>query len=96
VFLLTVKAVGNAQCTQDASYALDADHNVVVGLPPPKEGNWFRVRNYGLTESLLGIALKVGGPAYQDLLFRHSPVELSDGTQPRENHECLPPRERRL
>lgn len=57
--LTTQLALINLKSDQDASYTLNADHAVVVGLPPPTEGTWYRARNYGLTESLLGIALKV-------------------------------------
>jgi hypothetical protein len=44
---------------QNASYRLDAEHSVVVGLPIPREGTWATWRSYGLTETLLGVALKM-------------------------------------
>lgn len=45
---------------QDASYSLDGDGNVIVGLPPPKEGRWITARSYRLLESLVSTCLKVG------------------------------------
>jgi hypothetical protein len=44
---------------ENASYRLDAEHSVVVGLPPPREGTWVTWRSYGLTDTLLGVALKM-------------------------------------
>jgi hypothetical protein len=46
-------------CLQDASYSLDGDGNVIVGLPPPKDGNWMTARNYRLVESLVDTCMKV-------------------------------------
>ncbi|KLO11649.1 hypothetical protein SCHPADRAFT_461161 [Schizopora paradoxa] len=37
----------------EASYSLDSDGNVMVGLPPPKNSNSVTIYAYGLTDSLL-------------------------------------------
>src|SRR5258707_13663228 len=43
---------------QHATYSTDRDNNVIVGLPPPREG-WVTARSYGLEESLAERALHV-------------------------------------
>jgi hypothetical protein len=43
---------------QHATYSIDNDNNVIVGLPPPREG-WVTARSYGLEESLAERALQV-------------------------------------
>ncbi|KAI0255628.1 hypothetical protein BJV78DRAFT_1279363 [Lactifluus subvellereus] len=40
-----------------ATYSIDSDNNVIVGLPPPREG-WLTARSYGLEESLAERALQ--------------------------------------
>ncbi|KAH9958780.1 hypothetical protein BC827DRAFT_551513 [Russula dissimulans] len=40
-----------------ATYSVDSDNNVIVGLPPPREG-WVTARSYGLEESLAERALQ--------------------------------------
>ncbi|KAI9451413.1 hypothetical protein BJY52DRAFT_1419138 [Lactarius psammicola] len=40
-----------------ATYSIDSDNNVVVGLPAPREG-WVTARSYGLEESLADRALQ--------------------------------------
>jgi len=44
---------------QGATYTVDEDNRVVLGLPPPKDGKWLTARSYNLTESLVDRALKV-------------------------------------
>lgn len=43
---------------QHATYSIDSDNNVIVGLPPPREG-WVTARSYCLEESLAERALQV-------------------------------------
>ena len=45
--------------SQEATYSIDGDRNVIIGLPPPRNNNSITVRNYRLTESLVDAALKV-------------------------------------
>ncbi|KAI0270395.1 hypothetical protein BC834DRAFT_967197 [Gloeopeniophorella convolvens] len=40
-----------------ATYSIDSDSNVIVGLPPPRDG-WLTARSYGLEESLAERALQ--------------------------------------
>ncbi|KAI9435458.1 hypothetical protein H4582DRAFT_2079564 [Lactarius indigo] len=40
-----------------ATYSIDSDNNIVVGLPAPREG-WVTARSYGLEESLADRALQ--------------------------------------
>ncbi|KAH9018940.1 hypothetical protein EDB84DRAFT_1566241 [Lactarius hengduanensis] len=40
-----------------ATYSIDSDNNIVVGLPAPREG-WVTARSYGLEESLAGRVLQ--------------------------------------
>ncbi|KAI9509001.1 hypothetical protein F5148DRAFT_1283415 [Russula earlei] len=40
-----------------ATYSLDSDNNIIVGLPQPRDG-WVTARNYGLEESLGDRALQ--------------------------------------
>ncbi|KAI0295110.1 hypothetical protein B0F90DRAFT_1670229 [Multifurca ochricompacta] len=68
-FILLASAIGHAQQqlslseneAQDfidhATYSIDNDNNVIVGLPPPREG-WVTGRSYGLEESLAERALQ--------------------------------------
>ena len=55
---------------QHATYSVDSDNNVIVGLPPPREG-WVTARSYCLEESLAERALQVG-------LMPSAIVELSE------------------
>jgi hypothetical protein len=43
---------------QHATYSIDSDNNIIVGLPPPREG-WVTARSYCLEESLAERALHV-------------------------------------
>jgi hypothetical protein len=43
---------------QHATYSIDSDNNVIVGLPPPRDG-WVTARSYCLEESLAERALHV-------------------------------------
>jgi hypothetical protein len=50
--------VGCLPCAQHATYSIDSDNNIIVGLPPPREG-WVTARSYCLEESLAGRVLQV-------------------------------------
>lgn len=59
-----------------ATYSVDSDNNVVVGLPAPREG-WVTARSYGLEESLAGRALQ-----YLKELMNAEEATLQVGTSP--------------
>ncbi|KII83852.1 hypothetical protein PLICRDRAFT_444120 [Plicaturopsis crispa FD-325 SS-3] len=44
---------------QDARFRIDGEKNLILGLPPPKEGQWHTYRNYNLTYSLVNACLNL-------------------------------------
>lgn len=42
-----------------SSFRVDSIKTLVVGLPPPREGEWYTARNYGLAHTLLDACLRM-------------------------------------
>jgi hypothetical protein len=57
-FLCLSRVADFSSSCQHATYSIDSDNNVIVGLPPPREG-WVTARSYCLEESLADRALHV-------------------------------------
>ncbi|EIM84507.1 uncharacterized protein STEHIDRAFT_148524 [Stereum hirsutum FP-91666 SS1] len=58
---------------EEATYAVDAENKLVLGLPPRKEGIWSTARSYNLTESLAKPVLTGLGLASQSI--DHEPAQ---------------------
>ena len=54
-----VPSIHDLTSQQNASFSISEDKNIVIGLPPPKEGTWLSFRSYSLTETLVDCTLKV-------------------------------------
>ncbi|KAH9054778.1 hypothetical protein EDB87DRAFT_1688903 [Lactarius vividus] len=50
-----------------ATYSINSDNNIVVGLPAPREG-WVTARSYGLEESLVDRALQTSSQYLKELM----------------------------
>ncbi|ETW79605.1 hypothetical protein HETIRDRAFT_445465 [Heterobasidion irregulare TC 32-1] len=48
-----VPGIHDLTSQQNASFSISEDKNIVLGLPPPKEGTWLSFRSYSLTETLV-------------------------------------------
>lgn len=42
-----------------SSFRVDSLKTLVVGLPPPRDGEWYTARNYGLAHTLLDVCLRM-------------------------------------
>ncbi|GLB44663.1 putative thioesterase thiol ester dehydrase-isomerase [Lyophyllum shimeji] len=61
----------------NASFRVDGSKTIIMGLPPPKDG-WLTVRNYGLTESLKTVVLRML-PKGGTIQYSRDSDEVEDG-----------------
>ncbi|KAK0239902.1 hypothetical protein EDD85DRAFT_949762 [Armillaria nabsnona] len=83
---------------ESVAFTADGGKNLIMGLPPPKEGTWVTARNYSLADTIGSAAMKFLPPRDDDEIMRlHHVAALVEGFIPkaRESHG-LPERTRAL
>ncbi|KAF8891032.1 hypothetical protein BD779DRAFT_1784896 [Infundibulicybe gibba] len=91
-----------------ASYHINGSNMVIVGLPKPRDGVWYTIRNYGLAESLKRVVINIL-PNTGPIQLGHSNaglgsvngklkhiISLCHGLLPDEDPPTFSPRVRRL
>ncbi|KAK0228791.1 hypothetical protein IW262DRAFT_1293500 [Armillaria fumosa] len=60
---------------ESVAFAADGGKNLIMGLPPPKEGTWVTARNYSLADTIGSAAMKFLPPRGSVILNRNGLID---------------------
>ncbi|KAK0451105.1 hypothetical protein EV421DRAFT_1212283 [Armillaria borealis] len=60
---------------ESVAFAADGGKNLIMGLPPPKEGTWVTARNYSLADTIGSTAMKFLPPRGSVILNRNGLID---------------------